>query len=97
MPTEQNALDARQNEIQNWLAPGVDIAIYEPSARESLFRAVITEFDLTGEGATYEEAYEAVINRFTDFLDRFIVTDLPLPDRGVWRAKHPRPSDGDHD
>jgi predicted RNase H-like HicB family nuclease len=97
MSTEGDASDARRDTIRAWLAPGVDIDMYEPTPESSSYRAVIPEFGLTGEGKTYEEAFAAVIEHFATFLAGLIDEDLPLPDRNVWFAKHPRPTADSYD
>lgn len=93
MLTEGDASEAKRGEIRAWLAPGVDIDVYEPTAESSSYRAVIAEFGLTGEGETYKAALDAVVERFAAFLVGLIAEDSPLPDRHVWFAKHPRPPD----
>lgn len=93
MSTGGDTIEAQRDEIRAWLAPGVDIDIREPTTESPLYRAVIAEFDLIGEGRTYEEAFDAVVGRFTTFLADLIAEDAPLPDRSVWLAKHPRPPD----
>ena len=93
MPTERDGSEAKRDEIRVWLAQGVDIDVYEPTAESSSYRAVIAEFGLTGEGETYEEAFDAVIEHFVTFLADLIAEDASLPDRSVWFAKHPRPPD----
>jgi hypothetical protein len=97
MMPKGDAIEGQQNAIRSWLAPGVDIDVYEPTMESSSYRAVIEEFGLTGEGETYEEAFDTVIQRFVTFLAGLIAEDSPLPDRSVWFAKHPRPSDSGHD
>ncbi|MHB8647848.1 MAG: hypothetical protein ACYDAR_18865 [Thermomicrobiales bacterium] len=93
MPTERDASDAKRDEIRAWLSPGVDIYVYEPTVESSSYRAVIAEFGLTGEGETYEEAFDAVIEHFATFLTGLIAEASSLTDRSVWFAEHPRPPD----
>jgi hypothetical protein len=93
MPTERDATEAKWDAIRAWLTAGVDIDVYEPTPESLSYRAVIEEFGLTGEGETYEAAFDAVIEHFAAFLADVIAENAPLPDRSAWFAKHPRPSD----
>jgi len=93
MSTEGDASEAKRDEIRAWLAPGIDIDVNEPTTESAPYRAVIEEFGLTGEGKTYEAALGAVIEHFATLLADVIAEDSPLPDRSIWFAKHPRPSD----
>ncbi|MDQ2786955.1 MAG: hypothetical protein M3Y58_18345 [Chloroflexota bacterium] len=93
MLTEGDASEAKWDEIRAWLAPGVDINVNEPMTESSPYRAVIEEFGLTGEGETYEKAFDAVIEHFATFLADLIAEDSLLPNRSVWFAKYPRPPD----
>ncbi len=86
---------ARQEEITAWLAPGLDIDMLVPTPVSPSYRAMLPEFDLIGEGATEDEAINALMMRFSDFLTTSLLNDAPLPDRRGWLAAHPdRPTDG---
>ena len=95
MESLPDLIRARQEEITAWLAPGLDIDMLVPTPESPSYRAALPEFDLIGEGPTEDAAINALMTRFSDFLNTFILSDTPLPDRRTWLAAHPdRPTDG---
>jgi len=80
---EQSALDARLEEIYQWFGQGFEIEVHEPTPEESHYQAVVEEFGLVGEGDTFDAAFDAVMERVTDFLSELLHSADPLPNRSA--------------
>lgn len=94
MDSLSDLIKTRQEEITAWLAPGLDIDMRVPTPESPSFRAVLSEFDLIGEGATEDEAINALMIQMTEMMTTFMRANIPLPDRSEWLATHPeRPTD----
>ena len=94
MDSLPDLIKARQEEITAWLAPGLDIDMLVPTPESPSFRAVLSEFDLIGEGATEGEAINALMIQMSEMMTTFILANIPLPDRSEWLAAYPeRPTD----
>lgn len=78
---EQASPNARLEEIYRWFGQGFEIAVYEPTPEEPRYQAVVEEFGLVGEGDTFGTAFDAVMDRVADFLDKLLHSADPLPER----------------
>jgi len=84
---------ATDGELEQWVAPGFDVSLEYPTAENSKYRATIEEFDLSAEGNTLDEAYEAVVTRLVRVALGRILRGEPLPDRSAWLREHGALSD----
>ena len=78
---EQSSLDARREEIYRWFGQRFEIEVHEPTPEVPHYQAVVEEFGLVGEGDNFDAAFDAVMDRVTDFLSELLYSAGPLPDR----------------
>ena len=82
------------NDLEQWLEPGFAIAFLFPTNEYPKYRATIEEFDLSAEGDTPDEAYEAVLDRVVRMLEAKHLRGESLPDR-TERSRRHTSDDGD--
>jgi hypothetical protein len=85
---------ATGNDLEKWLEPGLAIVFAFPTDEHPKYRATIEEFDLSAEGNTPDEAYEAVLDRVVRMLEARHRQGEPLPDRTKWLQRY-TPGGGD--
>jgi hypothetical protein len=80
-------------DLETWLEPGFAITFAFPTDEHPKYRATIDEFDLSAEGDTPDEAYEAVLTRVVGMVVTRRLRGEPLPDRTEWLQRHTSTSD----